>query len=151
MDLAHNEAGLEALFEIMNGVRPEGNRILLGLGVVGDRTDELIEKLGEIAARDSDVVAIGHKEDYLRGRTLEELEGLMRAGAERVGVTGIPAYPTEVSVMAGLVGQALPGDVVGIMCHAEREECYQWIADHGGTPDTPETLAAKVRAAALAA
>ncbi len=151
MDLAHNEAGLEALLEIMNGVRADGGRILLGLGVVGDRTDELIEKLGEIAARDSDVVAIGHKEHYLRGRTIEELEALMRAGAERVGVTGIPAYATEVGVMAALVGQALPGDVVGVMCHAERQECYDWIAQHGGTPDTPETLAAKVRAARLPA
>ncbi|QDH10883.1 Mur ligase [Nocardioides dongxiaopingii] len=148
MDLAHNEAGLEALMEIMNGVRAPGGRLLLGLGVVGDRTDELIEKLGEIAARDSDVVAIGHKDKYLRGRTLEELETLMRTGAERVGVTGVPAYPTEVAVLAALVGQALPGDVVGLMCHAERQECYDWIAEHGGTPDTNETLAAKVRTAA---
>ncbi|MEO9323798.1 Mur ligase family protein [Nocardioides sp. C4-1] len=148
MDLAHNEAGLEAMVEIMNGVRPPGHRILLGLGVVGDRTDELIEKLGEIAARDSDVVAIGHKERYLRGRTIEELEALMRAGAERVGVTGVPAYPTEVAALSALVGQALPGDVVGLMCHAERQECYDWIADNGGTPDTNETLAQKVRAAA---
>ena len=93
----------------MNGVRRPGARLLLGLGVVGDRTDELIEKLGEIAARDSDVIAIGHKEKYLRGRTLEELEALMRAGAERVGVTGVPAYPTEVAVLSALVGQALPG------------------------------------------
>jgi cyanophycin synthetase len=148
MDLAHNEAGLEALMEIMNGVRRPGARLLLGLGVVGDRQDELIEKLGEIAARDSDVVAIGHKERYLRGRSTEELEVLMRAGAERVGVTGVPAYPTEVSVMAALVGQALPGDVVGVMCHAERQECYDWIAEHGGTPDSAGTLVAKVRAAA---
>ena len=150
MDLAHNEAGLEALLEIMNGVRRPGGRLLLGLGVVGDRTDDLIEKLGEIAARDSDVVAIGHKEKYLRGRTLEGLEELMRAGAERVGVTGVPAYPTEVAALSALVGQALPGDVVGLMCHAERQECYDWIAAHGGTPDTNETLAAKVRAAATA-
>jgi cyanophycin synthetase len=148
MDLAHNEAGLEALMEIMNGVRRPGARLLLGLGVVGDRQDELIEKLGEIAARDSDVVAIGHKERYLRGRSPEELEALMRAGAERVGVTGVPAYPTEVSVLAALVGQALPGDVVGLMCHAEREECYAWIAEHGGTPDSAKALAVKVRAAA---
>ncbi|WP_139983251.1 Mur ligase family protein [Nocardioides litoris] len=147
MDLAHNEAGLEAMVEIMNGVRAPGQRVLLGLGVVGDRTDELIEKLGEIAARDSDVVAIGHKERYLRGRTTEELEALMRAGAERVGVTGVPAYPTEVAALSALVGQALPGDVVGLMCHAERQECYDWIAAHGGTADTTATLAAKVRAA----
>jgi cyanophycin synthetase len=148
IDLAHNEAGLEALLEIMNGVRRPGSRLLLGLGVVGDRQDELIEKLGEIAARDSDVVAIGHKERYFRGRTPEELEALMRAGAERVGVTGIPAYPTEVACLSALVGQALPGDVVGLMCHAERQAVYDWIAAEGGTSDSPEVLALKVRAAA---
>ena len=147
MDLAHNEAGLEAMFEIMHGVRPEGARVLLGLGVVGDRSEELIEKLGEIAARDADVVAIGHKEKYFRGRTAEELEGLMRAGAERVGVTAVPAYPTEVGVLSALVGQALPGEVVGLMCHADREGVYEWIAEAGGVPDSAEVLAAKVRAA----
>ena len=148
IDLAHNEAGLEALFEIMNGVRRPGARLLIGLGVVGDRTDELIEKLGEIAARDSDVVAIGHKEHYLRGRTVEELDTLMRAGAARVGVTSFASYPTEVAALSALVGQALPGDVVGLMCHAERQEVYDWIARAGGTPDDNATLAAKVRAAA---
>ena len=147
MDLAHNEAGLEAMFEIMHGIRPEGARVLLGLGVVGDRSEELIEKLGEIAARDADVVAIGHKERYFRGRTAEELEGLMRAGAERVGVTAVPAYPTEVGVLSALVGQALPGEVVGLMCHADREGVYEWIAEAGGVPDSAEVLAAKVRTA----
>jgi cyanophycin synthetase len=131
VDLAHNEAGLEALIEIMNGLRPPGGRLLLGLGVVGDRQDDLIEKLAEIAARDTDVVAIGHKERYLRGRTVEELDALLAAGAARVGVTGIPAYPTEVASLSALVGQALPGDVVGVMCHAEREQVYDWVFDAG--------------------
>ncbi|HRK45223.1 MAG TPA: Mur ligase family protein, partial [Nocardioides sp.] len=144
IDLAHNEAGLEALLEIMNGVRRPGSRLLLGLGAVGDRTDELIEMLGEIGARDSDVMAIGHKQRYLRGRTIDELEGLMRAGAQRVGVTDVPAYPTEVACLAALVERAEPGDVVGLMCHAERQEVYDWIAEHGGTPDSPETLRYKV-------
>jgi len=148
MDLAHNEAGLEAMIEIMNGVRRSGARLLLGLGAVGDRTDELIDKLGEIGARDSDVVAIAHKQGYLRGRSLEEMDGLLRGGAERVGVTDIESYRTEVECLAALVAQARPGDVVGLMCHAEREECYAWLAEHGGTPDSPETLGAKVRAAA---
>ena len=90
IDLAHNEAGLEALLEIMNGVRRPGSRLLLGLGVVGDRQDELIEKLAEIAARDSDVVAIGHKERYLRGRTFEELDELLRS---RGGARGGHRHP----------------------------------------------------------
>ena len=35
------------------------------------------------------------------------------------------------------------------MCHAERQEAYDWIAAHGGTPDSPEVLAQKVRAASI--
>ena len=148
MDLAHNEAGLEALLEIMSGVRRPGARLLLGLGAVGDRTDELIDALGEIGAKGSDVVAIGHKEWYLRGRTMDEIDALLRAGAARVGVTDIDTYPTEVECLAALVERAEPGDVVGLMCHAERQEAYDWIAAHGGTPDSPDTLSQKVRAAA---
>jgi cyanophycin synthetase len=147
MDLAHNEAGLEALLEILAGVRRPGARLLLGLGAVGDRTDELIDALGEIGAKGSDVVAIGHKEWYLRGRTMKEIDDLLRAGAARVGVTDIDSYDTEVECLAALVARAQPGDVVGLMCHAERQEAYDWIAEHGGTPDSPETLSQKVRAA----
>ncbi len=147
MDLAHNEAGLEALLEIMDGVRRPGARALLGLGAVGDRTDDLIDLLGEIGAKGSDVVAIGHKEHYLRGRTMDEIDVLLRAGAERVGVTDIDTYSTEVECLAALVERAEPGDVVGLMCHAERMEAYDWIAQRGGTADTPETLTEKVRAA----
>jgi cyanophycin synthetase len=147
MDLAHNEAGLEALLEILNGVRRPGARVLLGLGAVGDRQDDLLERLGEIAGMGADVVAIGHKEGYLRGRGRQELEDLFRAGLERVGVTDAASYDTEVESLEALVDQALPGDVIGLMCHAERQEAYDWIAQHGGTPDDPETLAEKVRAA----
>ncbi len=147
VDLAHNEAGLEALLEIMDGVRRPGSRLLLALGAVGDRQDDLIERLGEIGAMGSDVVAIGHKQHYLRGRTVQELDGLLRTGASRVGVDDIRSHPTELEALAALVEQAEPGDVVGLMCHAEREAVYAWIAAQGGTADDPATLADKVRAA----
>jgi cyanophycin synthetase len=147
VDLAHNEAGLEALLEVMAGVRRPGARLLLGLGAVGDRQDDLIERLGEIGAMGSDVVAIGHKQHYLRGRTVEELDSLLRAGATRVGVDDVRSHPTELDALAALVAQAQPGDVVGLMCHAERRAVYDWIAGQGGTPDDPATLARKVRAA----
>ncbi len=147
MDLAHNEAGLEAMVEIMNGVRRPGARLLLGLGAVGDRQDDLLERLGEMAGMYADVVAIGHKQGYLRGRIQEDMDALFRAGMERVGMTDVASYDTEVESLAALVEQAEPGDVVGLMCHAERQEAYAWIAQHGGTPDDPATLAAKVRIA----
>jgi cyanophycin synthetase len=147
MDLAHNEAGLEAMIEIMRGVRAPGRRLLLGLGAVGDRQEDLLEMLGEIAARDADVVAIGHKQKYLRGRTLEEMDALLRAGAERVGVTDIDSHPTELASLEALVKLAEPGDVVGLMCHAERQEVYDWLEAQGGTADSPEQLRAKVHRA----
>ncbi len=148
MDLAHNEAGLEALLEIMAGVRRPGARTILGLGAVGDRTDELIVALGEIGAKGSDFLAIAHKEHYLRGRTTDEIDDLLRAGAASVGVTDVTTYATEVSCLAALVASAEPGDVIGLMCHAEREQVYDWLQQHEGTADGPATLASKVRAAA---
>ena len=146
VDLAHNEVGLEALLEIMDGVRRPGARLLLGLGAVGDRTDDLIGRLGEIGAMGADVVAIAHKEKYLRGRERDDLDRLLRDGAARVGVTDVTTYDTEVDCLAGLLSRSGAGDVVGLMCHAQREEVYEWIAAHGGSSDDPVRLGAKVRA-----
>jgi cyanophycin synthetase len=131
----------------MNGVRPPGSRIMLGLAAVGDRTDELIESLAEIAARDADVVVIAHKANYMRGRSLEDLEQHFLAGAARVGVHHLASYPSEVAAMGALVAQAKPGDVVGMMVHDDRQGCYDWLEEHGATIDDPATLRDKVRAA----
>ena len=150
VDLAHNEAGLEALLEIMNGVRRPGARLLLGLGVVGDRQDEIVDSLGEMGARDADVVVVAHKEKYLRGRTTEQLDELFRGGAARVGVADVASYPTEVAGLEALVAQATSGDVVGLMCHEDRQGVYAWLAQEGFVADTPETLRDKVRAAGSA-
>jgi cyanophycin synthetase len=147
IDLAHNEAGLEALLEIMNGVRRPGARLLLALGAVGDRQDEVVSALGEMGARDADVVVVAHKAGYLRGRTTEQLDEVFRQGAARVGVGELTSYPTEVAGLEALVGQAGAGDVVALMCHEDREGVYAWLAEHGFTADTPETLRDKVRAA----
>jgi cyanophycin synthetase len=147
MDLAHNEAGLEALLEVMRGVVAPGARSMLALGAVGDRTDELVTNLGEIAAKGADVVVVGHKQSYLRGRTTDELDALMREGAERVGVDHLPSYPTELDALQALCELARPGDVVGLMCHAEREEVLGWIGQSGGTADAPDDLREKVRRA----
>ena len=148
VDLAHNEAGLEAMIEVMRGLCPPGRRLLLGLGAVGDRQDDLIEMLGEIGARDADDVVIGHKDHYLRGRTTDEIDGLLRTGAERVGVADVPSFPTELASLQELVSRATPGDVVGLMCHAERSQVFEWLTASGAKPDTPEELRAKVDRAA---
>ena len=90
---------------------------------------------------------VAHKEKYLRGRSRDELDELFRSGAARVGVEELTSYPTEVQGLAALVAQAEPGDVVGLMCHEDREGVYAWLADHGFAVDSPETLRDKVRRA----
>ena len=137
VDLAHNEAGLEALIHVMNGLRPEGSRTRLVLGIAGDRQDDVLLAVAAMAARGVDDVLIGHKERYLRGRTTAEMATLYRAGAAEVGVDDLEEQPTELSGLRTLLGRSSPGDVVAVMCHAEREEIYAWLAKAGALPTTP--------------
>jgi cyanophycin synthetase len=144
IDLAHNEAGLAALIEIMNGVRPPGGRLLLALGSPGDRADEMVAALGAMGAQAADRVAIGHKSEYLRGRPPEELEAVFRAGAASVGVDDVPAFPTELEAAQALFAEARPGDVVAVMSLQHRASLDSWLRSEGATVDTPEILKSKV-------
>ncbi len=144
IDLAHNEAGLEALLEIMNGIRPPGRRLLLGVGSAGDRGDDVFIRIGELAALGADVVEIAHKPGYLRGRTTAELAALIRTGAAHAGVTDVPEHPDELAALTALVGQARDGDVVAMMTHSEREKVDAWLIAHGATRDSPDVIKAKV-------
>jgi cyanophycin synthetase len=147
IDLAHNEAGLEALLEIMNGVRPEGSRLLLALGSPGDRADEMVSAMGAIGARGADRVVIGHKDTYLRGRPPSELDAVFREGTSSVGVDDVPSFPTELDAAKALVGEAGPGDVVAVMSLQDRASLDAWLRSEGATVDTPEILKSKVERA----
>jgi cyanophycin synthetase len=109
IDLAHNEAGLEALLEIMNGLRPPQGRLLLGVGTAGDRTDDVFVRLGEIAALGADVVEIIHKEDYLRGRSKNQINRLISEGAVHAGVQIQRTHDSELAGLISLVSQSPAG------------------------------------------
>ncbi len=144
IDLAHNEAGLEALLEIMNGIRPPGGRLLLGLGTAGDRGDDIFVRLGEIGGLGADVIEIVHKTGYLRGRSAAEIGELIGAGAAHAGVQSLPQHLSEVAGLASLAGQAANGDVVALMTHQDREQVDMWLREQGATRDSADELRAKV-------
>jgi cyanophycin synthetase len=144
IDLAHNEAGLEALLEIMNGIRPPHGRLLLGVGTAGDRGDDVFLRLGEIAALGADVVEIVHKARYLRGRSMTQINELIKEGAAHAGMEVGRAHDSELGGLVSLVGQARTGDVVAIMTHQDREELDRWLLEQGASRDTAEVLRAKV-------
>jgi len=147
MDMAHNEAGLEALLEVAHGLAAPGGAVRLGLGCAGDRTDDAIIAMGEIAGRGAEEVALKVARHYLRGRTTEGLLGLFREGLAKVGVLDVPGHDTELAALEALAPHAHDGDVLALMCHAERSEVDAWIRDQGGTVDDARTIRRKVVAA----
>jgi cyanophycin synthetase len=133
VDFAHNEAGLSGLMEVARAVAGP-HRVRLAYGTAGDRTDEILHRLGIIAAGADDLV-ICEKHHYLRGRELDEMNELLRAGARAGGYTReIATLPTELDALRTLLARAEPGDVSAVMAHVERSELFDWLEAHGYVP-----------------
>ena len=137
-----------ALLDVARGLAGDGGRVLLALGTAGDRSDEILRSLGSIAGTAADEVVIAEKRHYLRGRDLEEMNRLLRDGVAQGGFSGsVDAYPDEVSALAELVSRASDGDVAALMCHAEREEVFEWLAKEGFKPMDAGAIAPRGRPA----
>ena len=82
IDFAHNPAGYEAIEDYLKNVdSPKKIGIISG---VGDRRDEDIRECGKIAGRMFDHIII-RNEKHLRGRTEDEINGLVIAGMQSSG------------------------------------------------------------------
>ena len=147
LDMAHNEAGLEALLEVARGLTAPGARVHLGVGGTGDRPDDAIESIGEIAGKGADHVVIAHKPKYRRGRSIEDIDEHLRAGLARVGIGEVESYATELEGVVAVVPTLADGDVFAFMCHDSRPAVQAWLAEHGATVDDPRTIRRKVVAA----
>ncbi len=77
MDYAHNPTGLRGLADFISKL-PNKNRTVV-LNGTGDRRDDDIRELGKIAGDTFDRIVI-RTGNYLRGRTPEELRGLLQEG-----------------------------------------------------------------------
>jgi cyanophycin synthetase len=147
VDLAHNEDGVRALLDVAEGLRAPGGRLLCSVGMVGDRTDGQIRVVGELAGLRGDIVAVAHKDHYLRGRSRDEIDALLRGGLSSVGTVPIGSFDTEVESVRALAERSADGDVLAVMCHAQRSEMYAWVASVGGSADGPDRIRRKVLAA----
>ncbi|CAM2823090.1 hypothetical protein GCM10009763_02670 [Dermacoccus profundi] len=147
IDMAHNEGGLEALLAVGRGLVAPGGRLLLGLGTGGDRSDEILANLGELAGRGADLVHVVHKEHYLRGRSMENLESHFRDGLARVGVSPEASHRTELDGVQSLLDAAHGGDVVAVMTHSHQADIHSWLTETGASMDDARTIARKARTA----
>jgi len=139
VDFAHNEAGMAGLLEAAHAVAGT-HAVRLAYGTAGDRTDEILHRLGVIAAGADDLV-IAEKRHYLRGRDLGQMNAILRGGAREGGYRGaIPSRASEVSALRWLLGRASPGDVCAVMAHVERRQLFDWLESRGFRPVAAERL-----------
>ncbi len=85
VDYAHNAAAVRALTEAVQRMRRPGGRIIGVIGMPGDRRDQDILEVGELAGRAFDEIVIKEDESR-RGRPPGEIAGLLREGAMRAGM-----------------------------------------------------------------
>ncbi|HVM30932.1 MAG TPA: Mur ligase family protein [Candidatus Limnocylindrales bacterium] len=162
VDYAHNEAGLEALFDLAEGlVGPRRRRfrratISAIIGAAGDRPDDVLRAIGRIAGSRADEIAIRIGPRYLRGRTEASLTGTLLGGVREGGgdPSAVPLYEQEHdSLEAELTtdGRLAASDdgpprVVLLMCHTNREKVRAVLDRLGATPiEEPGGLAKEMR------
>ena len=139
IDFAHNEAGLAGLIEVCRSLalaagRRAGGKVRLAVGTAGDRTDEILHNLGVLAGAADDVV-ITEKRHYLRGRDLDEMNAILRAGISEGGYAGeVEAIENELGALETLLSRSRSGDVVAVMSHVERAEIFAWLEAQGFKP-----------------
>jgi len=113
-DFAHNPHGLKLLCDFVSKLEyPHRIGVISG---TGDRRDEDIRELGEISARHFDEIII-RCDKNLRGRTAEEIIGLLKEGVESVN----PELPTMViknenEALEYIYANPRPGALYTIMC-----------------------------------
>lgn len=140
VDFAHNEAGLTGLMDVARAVAGRRGSVRLAFGTAGDRTDEILHRLGVVAGGADDLI-IAEKEHYLRGRDLGEMNELLRAGARAGGFRGrIPSAPSELAALQHVLRRAKRGDVCVVMAHVERAELFAWLEANGFEPVAIERL-----------
>lgn len=145
-DYAHNEAGLAALlsfgqqFHQRNPVG--GGRLIVILGGPGDRSDEFLRGMGQLAGATADLLLLHEEERYLRGRAPGENTMLYRTGAEAAGLdpARITLYHDEVAALEAALSLLRPGDTLLIAAHASRSEMLErlqrWQAAASGSAAT---------------
>jgi cyanophycin synthetase len=129
LDYAHNPTGMEYLKELIAHLRPLRGRVIGVIGVAGDRRDEDIRRMGELAAKAFDKI-IAREDDYRRGRPKGEGAKLIQQGAFEVGFLAehFTVILNEKDAVAHALNLAQQGDLV-IVLATEVDVTWRQIRD----------------------
>lgn len=130
LDYAHNPDGLRQTMAVLR--RLAAGRIVVSLGLPGDRDDEQIrESARTLLDAEPDRVIVRELESrYLRGRRPGEVPGLIRQALLDAGLAAdrLADAASEPEALALAMQWATPGDLVAVLPHVEREAVRAWLA-----------------------
>ena len=110
IDFAHNPSGYEAIEDYLKNV--ESTKKIGIISGVGDRRDEDIRECGKIAGRMFDYIII-RNEKHLRGRTEEEINGLIIDGIHQSGRdVSYEIIPKEIEALKHAMSMAEEGTFI---------------------------------------
>jgi cyanophycin synthetase len=126
LDYGHNPDALQNISAMVREMRPRYKRVIAMLGGTGDRRDEDILELGELAGGMVDELIV--KDALLRGRPSGEAAELIREGARRGGLPNdkIRLVLPEPDAVQATLQIAQPGDLVFIFAD-EINDVWQQI------------------------
>lgn len=119
-DFAHNQAGVKLLCDFVSKL--DGHPKVGIISGTGDRRDEDIKDIGRITAQYFDEIII-RQDKHLRGRTADEIIGLLVSGIDETKPTNIPVtiVYNEKEAILHAYKNARPGSLITIMCDVVAE------------------------------
>ena len=123
LDFGHNAAAVAAVMATLAALRarrPAGARLLVSLGLPGDRRDdELRAVVAPIAAASPAAVYLRELHGYLRGRAPGEVPGILRGAFAAAGDATLHDVNDELAALHALLADARPGDIVALLPHVD--------------------------------
>lgn len=145
MDYAHNPAAVRAMCSVVDHFEVEGRRLVV-LSAPGDRRDQDIEEIADIAAGHFDHF-ICRCDDHRRGRGPDEVARMLKARLIEKGVSEdrIDVVPDEAEAIEHALQMAVPGDLVLVLADKIKRSWKQIVqfkpsTSHAPAVRRPETI-----------
>ncbi len=140
LDFAHNPEGIAALGEVVRALRQRlapGARLLVTLGIAGDRSDDDLRACAAAALTLApDRVIVREQPHYLRGRAPGEVPAILRRAFIELGhpEPELDHADDELPALKAALTWARPGDLLVDLVHTEREAVRALLDARGASP-----------------
>ena len=125
VDFGHNPAAVRGVLALAHALTsPAGGRVVVVLGLPGDRPDdEITEVAHAVAAAAPHQVHLRELADYLRGRAPGDVPALLASALASAGfpVTHLHHATSELAAVQTALTDAQPGDLVLVLAHVDAD------------------------------